>query len=436
MRSVLFGLWASILLAIAIISSDQIANATEVSCLNEEGKPVDWYIAYKFPKIKGADGLFASGEAYSYITSDDIEQGNEIFTGGETDSALKQLESMRLVTRSARNRLSKKRSNKGERQESAKWVASDIEISDPNSIVMRTLAVAHDKNSRKLNSVYYNDNPDGTDGIVYSKDEKPKYNERRAHAKGVLLMDDISGDGVWLTHSVPRFPTIRRLPLEYPRSGKVYGQTFMCISFKVAESGEQVVKHLANVRPLVYDVNFTDKMLASIPDLKWLDLEENTRRRRRHLLPNLEQTITTKGGQVLHLFSKSVSFDQDMYSGWIDKEIGSDLYVETWRNGNGGVLNSSCPKSDFRVNNVQDLKYNEDLQWSYSQDHSKWAISTEGEVGVVCIGDSNRVASQFKRGGGAVCIKCPTCWNIFSNTIQDVQPCPVNEGSDPNSNGQ
>ena len=63
--------------------------------------------------------------------------------------------------------------------------------------------------------------------------------------------------------------------------------------------------------------------------------------------------------------------------------------------------------------------------WEYTKDHAKWAISEEpadrGDHDVddragkktdwVCVADINRMTSQEKRGGGAVCFHEPQLWH-------------------------
>lgn len=430
------GIKLAALVAYILASCLACQASAQLSCVNEQGKPVDWFIAYKFPKLSG-DKLFNKGLAYSYITSEEVKESNIEDVGSESSSFLHRISYMFLRYCGIRApRIAERKGYKqlaGRASDNAVWQASERAISDPESIIMRTLAVAYDNST--IDTVFYNDDPTGTsagteDGGESEPEEAPEPNIRRAHAKGALLMDEHSGDGVWLTHSVPRFPNTLTAPLLFPYSGTKNGQTFMCISFKLSDAGKKIVDHLVNMEPLVYEHRISTEMYSKIPGLKNLDLEKNRnknkhKRLRAPVMPKIFQTITTKGGQSLELFAKSTSFNADMYAGWIDEVIGSDMFVETWRNGRGGTLNSSCPRGDYHINNVKDLKYNKMLQWSYLKDHSKWAISESQEVGVVCIGDSNRMASQFKRGGGAVCIKCPKCWNVFSNTIQDVEPCPI-----------
>lgn len=439
--NVIYAINALALLSL-IGSASAALKAGELTCLDEDGAPVDWFIAYKFPKVQGDNELFESGVAYAYLASNDVEQEDDriirktddpesnIFLHHFRDSLIRFAGVLpsSATTSTERTRKGKAGGKKLKNQESAssaqRWTVSKIGINDPNSVVMRTLAPAYEEDS-SVDLVYYNDDPTETDETVKGTPDEHKTNMKRAHAKGSLLMDEKNNDGIWLTHSTPRFPKVRSNKNEFPQSGTKNAQTFMCISFNLAESGAKVIRHLYNMRPLVYDRSISDALLKRFSGLKYLKLYKDSKGQKIPTVPKLSQMITTKEGQVLNLFSKSLEYDQDLYGSWIDEELGADLYVETWRNGGGGVLNSSCPPKDHHVNNVVDLKYSDKIQWSYLKDHSKWAITDEEEVATVCIGDINRMASQFSRGGGAVCIKCPTCWSVFSGTIQDTEPCPA-----------
>jgi deoxyribonuclease-2 len=436
---------------------------SRLSCLDEQGNPVDWYMGYKFPKMSG-DDRFETGRAYAYITDKDVSESpnGDIETkrkiedpesliflrqfkdllvkfGGTFKNSPSGVEHSRL-TRSKRRKLN--------RRTATRWEASNLLVDDPGSSIMRTLAPAYDpKLFNQISSIFYNDDPphhepesksgdfeydgdsdwqsdDEQDEMVVEEKKQSRKkikNSKRAHAKGVLLMDETSNTGVWLTHSVPRFPSDRDHIMDYPDSGKIYGQTFMCITFSLDSSGEQLINHLANMRPIVYDRKITSSLEKQFPGLKSLIDYHDSKFKKVPDQDRLAQMITTKGGQVVKLYSKSPSVQEDLY-GWIDRDLGSSLYVETWRR-NGGVLNSSCPPNDYHINNVKDLKYNDELKWEYSQDHSKYAITENEDTSTVCIGDSNRTFSQFSRGSGAICIRCPTCWMIFSKTILDVEPC-------------
>lgn len=430
----------SIALALMAICFATDSAHGRLSCLDEDGNSVDWFMAYKFPRLwNSSDSLFKTGHAYAFFTSEDVKSSEEPEVASvkaqDNDDTKTQMFLYRfkellydfignpLGLKKPKRKLSQldrpKSPKKKFLEDNPNWTISKLLVSNPDSAVMRTLSVAYDKDIKSINGIFYNDDPPKLEG------ENKTRNSFRAHAKGVLLLDEESGDGVWLTHSVPNFPPNRDQKLQFFDNSVKFGQTFMCVSFDLHKFGNQIVEHLANMRPLVYEHSISDTMYRMIPDLRDLSHEKNSKFKKVRNVPKLSQLVATKEGQVLHLFSKSNSYKDDLYSGWIDTEIGSSLYAETWRRGAGGNLNSNCSEPDYHVNNVKDLKYDKSTKWSYLRDHSKWAITDEKDKGFVCIADINRMPSQFKRGGGAVCMKCPTCWSVFSNTIDDVEPCPA-----------
>lgn len=454
-----------------------------LSCLDQHGKPVDWYMGYKFPKIKSKkDDRFLTGFSYAYITSDDVgPHQEEIKKIVETPLDESDQSSSGFIVRfknlllrymghnSSMSRIQtvekKSTPKRGSKKTSAsqstpRWILSPLPINSPDSAVLRTLSPVRDD---RVSVVLYNDDPgetvvdDDTDDDepgVYTAADGTKKRVReitfgKAHAKGVLMMHGDTNSAVWFTHSMPRFPPRANEPLTIPESAQFYGQTFMCISLDLRKSGIPMVDHVRTLRPLIYERRVDENLYNIIPDLRDLDTSKNLREsgqeaymmeQKKLRKTNLVQTITTRGGQPLSLFAKGPTFGRDLWAGWVDEELGSSLYVETWRRGRGDPVNSTCPSGDFHINNVKDLKYDEKAGWSFMNDHSKWAISDEREHANVCLGDSNRMESQYKRGGGAVCIKCLDCWDVFSNTIQDVEPCPrgskkVNKKTDDSDHG-
>lgn len=117
------------------------------SCRDEEGNAVDWWIAYKFPQFAYKSGPLGTGYGYAYVTS------------------------------------------KG--QSSTKWVVSKKSIIDKSSIVLNSIAVTYSGRDG-ISHLFYNDAP--------PKEDNP--NSGRAHAKGILIIDDNKLDSLWLTHSV------------------------------------------------------------------------------------------------------------------------------------------------------------------------------------------------------------------------------------------
>ncbi|KAF2893168.1 hypothetical protein ILUMI_13003 [Ignelater luminosus] len=146
-------------------------HALALQCVDHNNNPVDWYVVYKLPLQSDSNSLIAQGAAYTYITSTD--------TGG--------------------------------------WMLSTASINDTNSIVGLTLKPLF-TNSPDILKILYNDEaPDGS--VMFKK----------GHTKGLILGNE--DGGIWLVHSVPRFPPIDAGKYYFPHNGFQYGQSFLCISF-------------------------------------------------------------------------------------------------------------------------------------------------------------------------------------------------------------
>lgn len=213
-----------------------LAQAHAPACLDEQGDPVDWYIAYKFPQLSNDVEPFKSGYAYGYITSDMVTQRDPTAWSALRDVDLDSivflnqfrrllvkylgypmpvrkptvdLSGMRTISRGKdRNNLkSAPVEVPAEVKDDLSWTISENLITDPKSIVMRTLSPAYvlkkGEALHDLNSIYYNDGP--PEKVDKEGNALPSLsNGARAHAKGVLLIDEKSQNGVWLTHSVSK----------------------------------------------------------------------------------------------------------------------------------------------------------------------------------------------------------------------------------------
>ena len=62
------------------------------------------------------------------------------------------------------------------------------------------------------------------------------------------------------------------------------------------------------------------------------------------------------------------------------------------------------------------------LPLSSLQDHAKWAIAADTS-NVLCIGDINRMTTQRRRGGGAVCFEHAGMANALYNSIDTSFTC-------------
>lgn len=65
----------------------------------------------------------------------------------------------------------------------------------------------------------------------------------------------------------------------------------------------------------------------------------------------------------------------------------------------------------------------DNVTWTETQDHAKWAVSTSVSDNVICVADINRMTSQRKRGGGALCWNHGYVATQLRNSIIDVDKC-------------
>ncbi|KAK5643577.1 hypothetical protein RI129_007422 [Pyrocoelia pectoralis] len=330
-----------------------------LQCMDQNNNPVDWYVIYKLPQVKHANNLIAEGVAYTYITSNDISD----------------------------------------------WKLSSTSINDSNSIVAHTLKPLYtDKNN--LYILYNDENPDGS------------VNFNKGHTKGIVLGNN--NGGIWLIHSVPRFPSLDTHQYVYPSNGVTFGQSFLCISLNVENLDLVGTQLLYNV-PNMYAHYMPDTLKWMFPKLdNVLDNNSNKNPPWYHL-----QSLLSLGGTQFLSFAKGRKFVKELYLDWVAPTIGFDLFAETWQNGPGRIP-SECD-IHFKVNNVRSLSIGvANLLFKATIDHSKWAVASTDKANAdwICIGDINRATAQRQRGGGTVCFNQPQVAKAYQKSIAELEPCP------------
>lgn len=472
--------------------NDHMSNQLTPACIDHEGNIRDWYIAYKLPKLITNKPLLqanaTSGYEYLIITDnleknlmelklcvyrrnscatireilaysdpdnldgqesdqfwDGSDEGTLTYKGGNLIfkqflwgidesydgeySKLLQRRKLKFLRKKVISLLEKIISNPND------WDVPRHFINDDESAIVRTLKIAYQdykltNQTNHVNSLFYNDElPIGSGHL---EEQEPLQGSRYAHAKGVVIMSDLSDDAIWLSHSLPKFPSYRKEGLYFHKNTHSFGQTFMCMSFNLAQSGNQIIDHLIEMKPQIFDHIVSDKMIKRFPKLTKLLGQKSSPeapQANHKLIQNIETTNKTK----LTLFSKDSKYGKDMYADLIEHELKTNLFVQTWRRGRGGNLPSSCRPKDFHTNNIEglSLRHTTDIinvDWSYLDDHSKWATNSDLDADPwFCISDINRMRSQFSRGGGSICFECLKCKFVFSKMIDHIEACPKNQ---------
>nr|XP_032646339.1 deoxyribonuclease-2-alpha [Chelonoidis abingdonii] len=137
---------------------------------------------------------------------------------------------------------------------------------------------------------------------------------------------------------------------------------------------------------------------------------------------NRSVALTPLGGRAPEPGPSSGVFHDDLYSGWVAQALSSDLYVQFWPNSRG-VLPSNCSGS-YRVYNIEELGFPAPgPHFSATVDHSKWCVSTEHAPGWACVGDMNRNLEEEQRGGGTLCQQDPAVWKSYCALVQSYSKC-------------
>ncbi|KAJ6246260.1 deoxyribonuclease ii [Anaeramoeba flamelloides] len=347
-----------IVLSVLIITS----SATSISCRDENGSPVDWWIIYKYPTLSGAD---AGGYGYSY---GDANSPKIVPTGKRLDHNL-------------------------------------------NGALGSTLKQTYGNlNSDNIGWVFYNDEVEGH-----------SVSTSFAHAKGAVIWD--SATAVWIVHSLPKFPPATDKAYSLPDSASDYGQVFMCNSMKYSDVDE-IGLGLRYKYTHIYESNFPTKYKSPLSNMYKIINQEKISGS--YSYTQVFSTIKGLTFKSFSKTSKwSTTTNTTLHEGLIGKSLGINAAWQTWMNGNGGKEPSFCPTSgyEYQCVNVNTVRITDQIQWKQTKDHAKWGITIEGDSKYVCIADINRMYSQMKRGGGSICFQHDQIHSSFSSFIGDRDSC-------------
>jgi deoxyribonuclease-2 len=241
--------------------------------------------------------------------------------------------------------------------------------------------------------------------IAYNDDEPDddrgaNVHSRGAHAKGVVAYD--KQDIVWMIHSIPNYPEFKNVKNVKNENDKkeiiindidpsqlIYGQSVIMLKFPYSEDQLHAIYGQLNV------------MNAHIY-YHSCDYSKNSKKKDLGLIQSI-----VLGEDVQH-FSKHEKWGKDLFE-YLSTEFDMTILCETW-------CKPASPSTN-RVKNVRTVKWSEQLSYSSTNDHSKYAVSMNEDKPYVFIGDINHMDSQVRRGGGGVLIKNKDLWKAFHSIL-------------------
>lgn len=324
-----------------------------ISCKNHNNENIDWFIIYKLPQDRNnSEEIIKEGYGYRYMDSNENED----------------------------------------------WKNGTVFLNETKHALSYTIEQIYNDSKLEKAHVLYND-------------ETPNSHTsfRHGHTKGVVNFDEEGG--YWLVHSLPKFPS--NTSYSYPQNGRMFGQTFLCISLNYSELNK-IGKQLFYTFPQIYDSFWPGAWNKSNPDMTEVLNHTHVRETPWSHLSRLKSSA----GQEFLSFAKYSKFNADIYDAWLAPYFKDSMFAETWQHGKL-VTPSNC-STKYKVENIMDIHINGE-EIKETKDHSKWGIVKNGFW--VCIGGINRMETQKLRAGGMVCMKIPNVWRAFKKIISRTECC-------------
>uniref|UniRef100_G3MP01 Uncharacterized protein n=1 Tax=Amblyomma maculatum TaxID=34609 RepID=G3MP01_AMBMU len=351
--------------AVACFNAQCVLGKGKISCKDDKGKDVDWFVLYKLPKTKPTSGDYMSlnGEQMAYRDSRSKQNTWTLLKGSIYNTS--------------------------------------------NNPVKETLDPIYRKEKDVAYAAYNDQLPEGFKGT------------RGGHTKGILMagIKDKMGT-VWLQHSVPRFIENIDNGYEYPKSGRENGQLFFCISTNV-KSADIIAVHLFVQAANVYQTN-APHWAETFPAFWNLLHKKYPSRTPKDLRVDF---LLTKKKKLVMAIAKPPNWPKDIYTEELGRQMNDSIVVQSWQNGAGGAQTKHCSKTysvtDVTVIGVRTAKGS--AVFSSREDHSKWYVTRH--KGVFCFSSLNRMLSQMKRGGEITCIIDIPLADLFRKSIAERSTC-------------
>lgn len=237
------------------------------------------------------------------------------------------------------------------------------------------------------------------------------------HTKGYAAVA-VDGSAFLVIHSIPKFPTGPANASTYTAmesNAWMYGQSALCLTLNATTLTDILVQMQLNA-PQVYDwrADPTVPSAAAAVAAAITALGSGVV----NTAPTCQPTVyETQGSANFTYFAKSKQWNNELYSECIAPHFQAPLLVESWIR--GSATGPSCTTAE-QVLDVQDLNY-DGFDLTEYNDHSKWAVSPSQPI--VCIGDINRMTTQYGRGGGTACIESQPLAAFLRDAIQKTNSC-------------
>lgn len=243
-------------------------------------------------------------------------------------------------------------------------------------------------------------------------------------SKGVIAYT--KRGGFLVSHSIPRYPPSPTFDshYEYPESGKRFAQMAICVTSEKHNSNDAVASEIGalldmmiHFKPQVYASNILEHWPLGLRD-KFEKVIHPTNQQLG--IPFIGYKLYGKSLISIHAFGRSNAHGfRDTFKAMAEY-YKTPLVAQTLLD-RDNPLPSSCD-SKYSVENVERRKiwtfYGiEWIEWSRTNDHSKWIAAKSVANPVVCVSDLDRIRSVMQNGGMFICIEDVEFFQTFSERV-------------------
>ena len=245
--------------------------------------------------------------------------------------------------------------------------------------------------------------------ICYNDDEPGESKETsKGHAKGVVMWNDKRIG--WLIHSVPNYPHLKD-DLSFEKiedSQLIYGQSFVYIEQEYTEEiKENILRQIVAMEVHVYeDISLTYSSYVLRMSHK-----------------NVNPILLPFSDSIVHV-SKSSMWKKDLYEDFMCEYIKAPVLCQTWAK--PASVSTGNVKNVKTIKRISSDSERDERTYQTTQDHSKYAVSMDGNCPWVLFGDINHMDSQRNRGGGGLLIRDYGLWKAVNEIMVDYTDIIIN----------